>query len=471
MNSAFTDFQDKRMDIFKEIVKQSWNALQSIDLNKLEDRIKAKYGFNDEDRPFIRDHIRLAMGLNTRGDVEFSDEVDLTKNLKSVDGPIIAKINGACQYCDENIEDNECYESCLYEAHIYRRSEGPVIENNKCLSCGQCVSSCSFGAIADKIEFVPLIDILKNKEEKVFAAAAPSIAGQFGDNISLGQLRTALKLIGFEDMVEVALFADILTIKEAYEFNHLVKSENDFFITSCCCPVWVNMVEKHYHKLMDSMVPSISPMVAAGRILKILYPGSKVVFIGPCIAKKAEAKEDKFKEDIDFVLTYRELREVFNALEIRLEDLPGDDKDQASYGGRVYARTGGVSFSVKTAVNRIAPRRLIKFNPKRVDGVTECKHILDELTSQKVNANFIEGMGCKGGCVGGPRTNIDVEKGTKIANDVGEDSLIMTPFDNVNVTKILTGLGLHNLDNILEDKNISKILARQKYEIHKNNKL
>ncbi len=461
MDNRFNNFQEKRMSIFREVVKSAWEGKLKSALPQIVRNIKDKYNFIDKDDSFIKDHIRLAMGLNPRGDVEFSNEVDLVHKIDRVEEPIVSKVDGVCEYCDSLQDNKDCYNSCEYEAHIYQRSKGPVIDNNKCLSCGKCISNCHFGAIADKIEFIPLIDLLKDENTDVFAAVAPSIAGQFGDDVSMGQLRTALKLIGFKDMIEVALFADILTIKEAFEFNNLVKDKDDFFLTSCCCPVWINLVEKHYPNLFEHMSPSISPMIASGRILKEFYPKAKVVFIGPCIAKKAEAKDERLKGDIDFVLTYRELGEIFKALDINMNELLSEDKDQASFGGRVYARTGGVSFSVKTAVNRIAPRRLIKFKAKKVDGVLECKRALDDLAKGNIgDYNFIEGMGCEGGCVGGPRTNIDVEKATRIVNEFGEDSLIMTPFDNMNVMKILKGLGLKKVENIMEKNKVSSLLAR-----------
>lgn len=321
--------------------------------------------------------------------------------------------------------------------------------------------TCSFGALADKIEFIPLVKILKDEEKMVFAAVAPSIAGQFGDDVSLAQLRTAFKLMGFADMVEVALFADILTIKEAYEFDHLVQTRDDFFLTSCCCPVWINMVERSFPELFAHMSPSVSPMVAAGRFLKKLYPGAKVVFISPCTAKKAEAKDPRLADAIDFVITYQELQEVFTVLELEPGQLPEDDKDHASFAGRLYARTGGVSLSVKTAVNRIAPDRLINLRAKRVDGVKACKEILDKLKNgEALDANFIEGMGCEGGCVGGPKTNIDKVKAREIVNEYSEESLIMTPMDNMNIIRILGELGLKDFSDIYKNEAIVYLLSR-----------
>lgn len=460
MDSFVNGFQEKRMLIFGELVKRYWNgSLKSPqDLNKLSLDIKEKFHFAETDLPFIKDHIRIAMGLDPSGSPDFSDELDIVSKSGEVGEPIIAKINGLCEYCNSI----KCKDACRHEADIYRRSKEPVVINNKCLSCGECIASCDFSALADKIEFIPLVNLLKDSNTTVFAAVAPAIAGQFGDNVSIGQLRTAFKLMGFADMIEVAMFADILTIKEAFEFSHLVKTEEDFYLTSCCCPVWFNLTKKGYPDMYSHMAPSVSPMIASGRILKQLYPGAKVVFFAPCIAKKSEINEPGLKGAIDFVINFRELAEVFSALDIHPENLQGDDKDQASMGGRIYARTGGVSFSVKTVVNRLEPKRLIKLKSRKVDGVKSCKQILDDLSEKKdIGANFIEGMGCEGGCVGGPRTNISAEKAAGIVNEFGEDSLIMTPFDNLNVMKILKQLGVDSIEEIISNELVLKMLTRE----------
>jgi iron only hydrogenase large subunit-like protein len=459
MENKYIDFTVKRMFIFNELVKRYWNDGLNTpdDLEELAVQIRGKYGFGKEEMPFIKNHIRIAMGLDPKGDEEFTNELELVKNSGRVISPVIARVDGPCEYCEKEV--------CVcpkYQTQLYRRTDEPIIENNKCLSCGECVTSCDFGALADKIEFLPVVNLLKDEKVPVYAAVAPAIVGQFGENVTMGQLRTAFKLMGFQDMIEVALFADILTIKEAIEFDHLVKKEEDFFLTSCCCPVWFNMVKKSYPDMYKHMSPSVSPMIASGRILKKLYPEAKVVFIAPCIAKKAEYKEPDVAGAIDFVLNFRELKEIFDALNIDLEKLPSDDVDHASLGGRLYARTGGVSFSVKTVVNRLEPERVIKLKAKKVDGAKKCKEILDQLNrDEKVEANFIEGMGCIGGCVGGPRTNIDKELGRDFVNEFGEESYILTPFDNQNLIKILEQLGVDSLEKMLENEEVAKLLTRE----------
>ncbi|WP_422485002.1 [Fe-Fe] hydrogenase large subunit C-terminal domain-containing protein [Gudongella sp. DL1XJH-153] len=455
MDDKYLDFNEKRMHIFNELVKRYWKGdLKSVDdLNDLAEYIKNKYGFNESDMPFIRNHIRLAMGQDPKGEKSFDDELSVLNSSMKIYQPVVSKLEGPCKQC--NSIYCECNELGKYESGMYNRL-------NETISCGYSDFTCDFGAVADKIEFMPVIDLLRDGDSPVYVTVAPAIVGQFGEEISMGKLRSALKLLGFKDMIEVALFADILTIKEAYEFNDLVKSEDDFFLTSCCCPMWFNMIKKVYPDIYDYLSPSISPMIASGRVLKKLYNNAKVVFISPCVAKKGEIKEPDLQGAIDYVLNFRELKEIFDALNLDFSDLYDDDKDQASFGGRVYARTGGVSFSVKTVLNRLEPTRVIKLKSLKVNGIKECKRVLDSLKSRKKgDPNFIEGMGCVGGCVGGPKTNIDLEKATRLVNDFGEDSFILTPFDNQNVMKILDQFNVKSIQEFMENDELKEILSRE----------
>lgn len=164
------------------------------------------------------------------------------------------------------------------------------------------------------------------------------------------------------------------------------------------------MLKKVYTSLVKDLSPSISPMIAAGRIIKKINPDAKVVFIGPCIAKKAEAKENDLKDVIDFVLTFAELDEIFKALKIDLSSLKGiPSKDYTSRGGRMYARSGGVSTAVSDIIEELYPDKFKSFKSSTASGVKECIEILEKALNKELDSNFIEGMGCKGGCVGGPK--------------------------------------------------------------------
>ena len=351
----------------------------------------------------------------------------------------------------------------IWTLPIYLRNGSAESGEADCVGCGFCIDGCDFGALAEKIEFLPVIELLRQKDTPVYAVVAPAITGQFGEDVTMGMLRAAFLEMGFADMIEVALFADILTIKEAFEFDRLVKGRDDFFLTSCCCPVWFNLIRKSYPEIHEHLSPSVSPMIASGRILKKLYNNAKIVFFAPCIAKKTEAVEEDLKGAVDYVVNFRELNEIFRALDIDPAALQPVEKDQASLGGRIYARTGGVSFSVKTVVNRLDPTRVIRLKARKAAGVQDCRERLDALRSGgKDIANFLEGMGCKGGCVGGPRTNIETGKAVELVNEFGEDSLILTPFDNLNVVKILRQFGIRSIEEIAENEELGRLLSRDR---------
>lgn len=421
------------MEIFREIAKLVYTNRLKEDI----DRIPYRFKENPGGITAVKNEALVAMGLNpTAGaDTELSKEVDAALSLEEIELPLVTVNKSICDECTLGGE-RECQSDCVYDREGQAHWDNPIIENGKCLSCGRCISRCPLDAINDKIEFIPLSRYLASGTP-VYATVAPAVAGQFGRGVTMGKLRSALKSIGFADVLEVALFADMVTLKEADEFNKLIKTTEDFLITSCCCPIWVNLLTKHYRKLYERLTKTVSPMIASGRVIKYIFPNCKTVFIGPCVAKKAEAKHPDLKGAIDYVLTFSELSEVFKALDIDLEAMPEDNKEQSSYGGRTYARTGGVSEAVRITLERIAPGRTIEFKAIQADGVTECKELLDKIKSGSLEANFIEGMGCEGGCVGGPRANVDAAEGRRCVEEYGHRASFTNPIDNINVRQLL----------------------------------
>ena len=351
---------------------------------------------------------------------------------------------------DDRCEADKCQVACLFDA-IERDAEGNVIiKSDECLDCGDCVKLCNCDTLVDKKEFIPLIEVLKDRTVPVYAIVAPAFVGQFGADVTPGKFRAALKRLGFYGMIEVALFADIITLKEALEFDILVQKEGDFVLTSCCCPMWWGMIKKVYSQLVPHISPSVSPMVACGRSIKALHPDAKVVFVGPCIAKKAEAKEPEVKDAVDVVITFQELKQIFEAVGINPSDMPEDERDRSSRAGRIYARTGGVSKAVADTLARIRPERKIPLKAIQADGVPACKKMLQEALEGKIEANFYEGMGCVGGCVGGPKVLIDPREGADFVNQYGEEALSPTPADNEYVLELLKRIGFAKIDQLLE---------------------
>lgn len=373
---------------------------------------------------------------------------------------IVNKVKPCSMDCVDVNGETLCQKSCPFNAiYIDESKHASAIDPGKCTDCGFCVEACPSGGILDRIEFIPLLDLLKNKKP-VIAAVAPAIAGQFGENTTIDQMRAAFKKIGFTDMIEVAFFADMLTLKEAFEFDHYVKSKDDLMITSCCCPMWVGMLKRVYNDMVKYVSPSISPMIAAGRVMKTLNPECKVVFIGPCIAKKAEAKEKDLAGAIDFVLTFAEMKEIFEALEITPGELEEDHSSEyASRGGRLYARTGGVSIAVSEAIERLYPKKYDFLKAVQANGVKECKEMLEKAKSGELGANFIEGMGCIGGCVGGPKANIPRDMGTRKVNQVAENSSIKVAIDSTCMSEILKKIGISNMEDFKDPEKI-KIFER-----------
>lgn len=293
------------------------------------------------------------------------------------------------------------------------------------------------------------------KQGLIFAMIAPAFLGQF-PGVTSGQLRSALKSVGFDGMVEVALFADILTLKEAFEFDKNIRNESDFQLTSCCCPMWIGMIRKLYSTLMPHIPPSVSPMAACGRIIKKLHSGAVTVFVGPCIAKKAEAKEADIAPDVDYVLTFLEAAEIFNSLGIEPAMLPIQDKDHSSRLGRIYAYSGGVSEAVASTVHKIFPNRRIQIRTRAVDGVQACRQMMNGLSEGKQKANFFEGMGCVGGCVGGPRAVMPAAAGRIHVEQYGNAAYYDTPIDNPYVIELLHRLGIDTSEQLLHSPLFSR---------------
>ena len=187
--------------------------------------------------------------------------------------------------------EEHCAAACLFQA-IGRDGEGKLtIDPDRCSGCGACIEACKSGTLTASRDILPALDAIKNAKGPVFALIAPAFHGQFSDAVTPGKLRSAFRLLGFTGMVEVALFADILTLKEALAFDEHINTEADFQLTSCCCPVWIAMLRKQYPELMKHVPGAVSPMIAAGRTVKQLHPDALTIFIGPCMAKKNEAKE------------------------------------------------------------------------------------------------------------------------------------------------------------------------------------
>jgi iron only hydrogenase large subunit-like protein len=285
------------------------------------------------------------------------------------------------------------------------------IDYDKCVQCGSCKVACQFGAIEETTAIVPLLMELK-RGTKMLAMLAPSYAGQFGAKVKNGQIVTALKKMGFAGVCEAAYGADIVSVAEGDEFAADVPDKRKFMTTSCC-PAFVSMVEKYLPEMKGNISSVVSPMVAMGMYMKKQHSDMKIVFIGPCTAKKAEAK--KYPDVIDYVITFDELASMMAGIGIDLATEPeSEGVFEASQAGNLFALSGGVAKAVTKYLAAAHPQKKGDLESCSADGLANCRNLLKQIADGKLKANFVEGMACTGGCVGGPGAIADSRVTSKL---------------------------------------------------------
>ena len=347
-----------------------------------------------------------------------------------------------------------CVDVCDWDAMTLENDGSIRIDDTQCVGCQACIDACKFEVLTTKKDLIPVVNDLHNYEGPVYALVAPAFSGQFGSEVSAGKLRSALKKLGFTDMIEVAIFADVLTLKEALEFTENISDQSAFQLTSCCCPMWISMIKKKFHELLPNVPGSVSPMIAGGRTVKALHPNAKTVFIGPCMAKKAESKDPDLAGAIDYVLTYQELQDLFSVTDIDLENQEEESSPHASRTGIGYAYSGGVAEAVELTVKALNQGADITFESRTADGVPDCKALIEDILAGNRQANFFEGMGCRGGCVGGPKAIRPKEEGKEAVRAYGKESRFETPMENLYLIELLNRLGFSTIEEFLQKSDL-----------------
>lgn len=347
------------------------------------------------------------------------------------------KCKAACPYDAIAHHKRPCAAACGVKAISSDEYGRAHIDNEKCVACGQCMSACPFGAIADKSQIFQLIQAIK-KGDEVVAAVAPAIVGQFGAKATVGKMKSALLALGFKDVYEVAVGADVGCIAEAHHYVKEVSTGKLPFLFTSCCPAWAVLVKKQFPDLASEVSEELTPMVATARSIKVNRPNARVVFIGPCAAKKLEASRRTVRSYVDFVITFEELAGMFDAKNINpeeIEELPV--KLGATGAGRGYACSGGVASAIENCINEYYPETEVKI--QHAEGLSECKKILTLAKAGKFNGYMIEGMGCPGGCVAGVGTIIPPERAkTAVEQIVKESEQSIPPKEMEDLAEKLT---------------------------------
>ena len=419
------------------------------------------------ERAIAAERVRLAMGMSLRP----SDKpVHITEGLdqsnisdKYYEPPLMQVIPSACDKCQDNVYEitnqcrncvakacvvacpknaisvvngktvidkekciscGKCKKACPYDAiaHKVRPCSAACgikaittdelgrakIDNDKCVGCGQCMVSCPFAAIADKSQIFQMIQAIK-KGDYLVAEVAPAIVGQFGDGVTIAMIKRALLEIGFKEVHEVASGADVAASTEAHNYVEEVVSGKLPFLLTSCCPSWAMLAKKQFPTLIDQVSQALTPMVATARKIKQQTPNARVVFVGPCAAKKLEASRESVRSDVDFVITFEELSAIFDAKEIDFTKYVNEQSlHEATGAGRGYAVAGGVASAIEKCVHAYYPDVEVKI--EHAEGLEECKKMLLLAKAGKKNGCLIEGMGCPGGCIAGAGTNIPIAK-------------------------------------------------------------
>ena len=304
----------------------------------------------------------------------------------------------ACPYGAIIHQERPCKKSCPVGAISYDEAGICKIDESKCIHCGHCIHNCPFGAIGSKIYAVNVIQEIRDGK-RVIAMCAPVTEGQFGKSINMAAIRSALIKAGFADMVEVGLGGDMTAAYEAIEWIEARKEGR--IMTTSCCPAFISMLRHHFPKIYEQNKSStVSPMVAVSRYLKYLDPECVTVFIGPCIAKKGETLNELIKDTPDYAMTYGEFVAMLDAKDIAIEPVEEDYQESSPFGKR-FAGSGGVAGAVMEVMKELG-EDTSDIRLMTCAGGDECKKAMSLLKAGKLNVDFVEGMICPGGCVGGP---------------------------------------------------------------------
>lgn len=365
-----------------------------------------------------------------RGAISFDhNQKAVIDKTKCVECGMCAKV---CPYTAIMNFKRPCVNACKVKAISMNEDKAATIDNDKCISCGACVYQCPFGAITDKSFILNVIDIIQKSENntkyKVYAVVAPTIASQFS-YAKLGQVVKGIKELGFHSVVEAALGADMVAYSEGKELAE------KGFLTSSCCPAFVDFIHKNFPDMAENISHNLSPMASIAQYIKKTDPDSRIIFIGPCTAKKMEFQKETVRPYIDSVITFEELQALFDSKDVDITELGEELLDNASYYGRIFARCGGLADAVQESLKEQG----IEFDLNAIscNGIEECRVAIIKKSKNLTDANFIEGMACVGGCIGGAGCLTHGEKNKAEVDKYGKEAHEKTISDAISMVTTL----------------------------------
>ena len=479
MRKFDTKVQYLKYKVLREVARRAWDGLtpeEVLEIPKaiVPGKVPTMRCCVYKERAILGERVKLAMGGNKQNP-NIIEVIDIACDECPAAG---YEVTGSCRGClanrcedvckrkaisfDHNhvahidktkcVECGQCAKVCPFGAIVNRKRpcqnackikaidispEGAAsINDEKCIQCGACVYQCPFGAIQDKSFIMDVINMIResegNKNYKVYAIVAPAFSSQFS-HAKVGQAITGMKQLGFHTVIEAALGADLVAMTESQELVEKVAEKGA--MTSSCCPAFVRYIKTAFPELVDFVSHNLSPMAALAKYIKSTDATAKVVFIGPCTAKKAERQLDTVKDYVDAVMTFEELQALFDSKDMEISELPEDVLDNASYFGRIFARVGGLSEAVAQALKE----QNIDFEAKPVvcSGIEECRMALLKLSKNPkiLGGNFIEGMACLGGCINGAGCLTHGEKNVSAVDKYGREAVEKSISDAVSMLR------------------------------------
>lgn len=306
-----------------------------------------------------------------------------------------------------------CEDACPVGAIAKNELGLAKIDFEKCISCGKCVARCPFAAVHEKSQLIDIMKHIKAKHE-VIAMLAPSIIGQLPGTIY--QFKTALLEGGFTDVYEVAEGADVTTKNEAKEFAERMENGEEFMTTSCCAG-YNQFVKKHLPEIKHYVSDTKTPLYYTAEIVRKKYPNAKIVFVSPCVAKRAEVQDNP---NVDYVMNFEELGAYLigrNIDTLSCEETPFDV--ESSKQARTFGVSGGVAAAVKKASNCEDCVKPCYINGLDKDAIKKLKKFAKDGKCDE--GNLVEVMCCEGGCIGGNATINTVKVATKALAEFTKD--------------------------------------------------